>query len=427
VTGNGWIFPILKASATITLPNNISDESISLDGYTGPTDAKDKSFISEVKDGKIYFKTTKTLDNYGGLTIVVGWPKGFVKEPTIQKKILWFLLDNFSILIALLGLIVIIAYYFIAWFKVGKDPRAGTIIPQYDPPTGMTPAEMRYITKMKFDQKIFVSQIIAMAIKGFFTINQDKKSYSIIKKNTNKLNPSAVETEIFNTFFPPNSNNSEFNLKNTNYEDVQSARQTLKKHLEHENSTKKYFKSNSKYFLIGLIITIFTVVAGIAIQPEKFSAVFIIYLIIILVNSIFYRLLKVPTASGRGVLDHIQGFKWFLSVTEKDRLNFHNPPQKTPELFEKYLPHALALGVEQKWAEQFTEVFNKLEATGNTYNPVWYIGPSLMHNNLSGFTSSLSSSFSGAISSAATPPGSSSGFGGGSSGGGGGGGGGGGW
>ncbi|PIU52758.1 MAG: hypothetical protein COS90_09730 [Deltaproteobacteria bacterium CG07_land_8_20_14_0_80_60_11] len=143
-------------------------------------------------------------------------------------------------------------------------------------------------------------------------------------------------------------------------------------------------------------------------------------------NALFYHLLKAPTLSGRKIMDQIEGFKLYLSVAEKERLNLLNPPEKTPALFEKYLPYALALDVENAWSEQFAEVLNR--AGAQPYSPTWYAGSSWDSSHTSRFTDSLGSSFAGAISSSSTPPGSSSGSGGGgSSGGGGGGGGGSGW
>ena len=109
-------------------------------------------------------------------------------------------------------------------------------------------------------------------------------------------------------------------------------------------------------------------------------------------------------------------------------MNLRNPPEKTPQLFEMYLPYALAMGVEQHWSERFTSVFAELAVKENTsYQPAWYNGD---WNNfdMGTTTSILSSDLSSAISSSVTPPGSSSGGGGGGfSGGGGSGGGGGGW
>jgi uncharacterized membrane protein len=149
-------------------------------------------------------------------------------------------------------------------------------------------------------------------------------------------------------------------------------------------------------------------------------------LMLLAVNITFGVLMKAYTPDGRKLADEIEGFKLFLSVTEKDRLAFHNPPDKTPELFEKMLPFALALGVEHKWAEQFAEVFERFKQQGKEYAPIWYHG-SLAHFTPTAFASDIGNTFSGVVASSSTPPGSGSGFGGGGVGGGGGGGGGGGW
>ena len=152
---------------------------------------------------------------------------------------------------------------------------------------------------------------------------------------------------------------------------------------------------------------------------------------IFILNAVFYFLLKKPTLEGRKLLDKTEGFKKYLEVAEQEDLNLKFPPKKTPKLFEAYLPYALALDVENEWAEQFTNVFNT-QGENNDYAPTWYSGNNWNNNNLSSFTNSVGSSLNSAISSSSKAPSSSSGSssfggGGGSSGGGGGGGGGGGW
>jgi uncharacterized membrane protein YgcG len=175
-------------------------------------------------------------------------------------------------------------------------------------------------------------------------------------------------------------------------------------------------------FAIGELfgIAVFVSTAGVALLP--FIALFV------LTNLLFYRLLKAPTSAGRRVMDKIEGFKMYLSIAEKDRLNRVYESTITPELFEQYLPYALALDVEQAWAERFSDYLKKAGMEGQTYQPRWYSGIAWSSLGASGFVSRLGGSVSGAISSASHAPGSSSGSGGGgSSGGGGGGGGGGGW
>jgi len=153
-------------------------------------------------------------------------------------------------------------------------------------------------------------------------------------------------------------------------------------------------------------------------------------IVIAAVNIVFFHLLKAPTLLGRRMLDKIEGFKMFLAATETDRLQRMYPAGRTPELYEKFLPFAFALGVEQQWAEQFNDVLSaaaRPDGSGG-YHPRWYSGSGWDNSRMGSFAGSMGSALSSAISSSSTAPGSSSGGGGGgSSGGGGGGGGGGAW
>jgi uncharacterized membrane protein YgcG len=149
---------------------------------------------------------------------------------------------------------------------------------------------------------------------------------------------------------------------------------------------------------------------------------------------VFYHLLKAPTLLGSKILDQIDGFKMFLNTAEKDRLEVLNPPQVTPEVFEKFLPYAIALDCENQWSKKFEAQAAAAAAAGDTrygystYSPIWYSGGNFGSFNSGAFAAGLGASLAASAASAATAPGSSSGSGGGGfSGGGGGGGGGGGW
>jgi uncharacterized membrane protein len=149
---------------------------------------------------------------------------------------------------------------------------------------------------------------------------------------------------------------------------------------------------------------------------------------------IFYFLLKAPTLLGAKIRDQIDGFKMFLNTAEKDRLEMLNPPQVTPEVFEKFLPYAIALDCENQWSKKFEAEAAAAAAAGDTrygystYSPIWYSGGNVGSFNSGAFAAGLGASLAASAASAATAPGSSSGSGGGGfSGGGGGGGGGGGW
>jgi uncharacterized membrane protein YgcG len=136
----------------------------------------------------------------------------------------------------------------------------------------------------------------------------------------------------------------------------------------------------------------------------------------------------------------IEGFKMYLSVAEENQLKFHNPPEMTSAIYEKFLPYAIVFGVDGIWGKRFRD---KLQETIGSAEPYVYV-PNYFDNNFANsFTNTLnettvvpassfsssSSSSSGSSSSSSYSGGSDSSgsSGGGSSGGGGGGGGGGGW
>ena len=141
-----------------------------------------------------------------------------------------------------------------------------------------------------------------------------------------------------------------------------------------------------------------------------------------------FRWMYAPTPEGRAVMDRIAGFKQYLGITEEHRLDTLHPPEKTPDLFEKYLPHAIALEVENRWADKFAGVLAAAAAAGTAaHTATWYSGSGNVWDDPRGFADTVGSSLDSTVSSAATSPSSGGSSGGGSSGGGGGGGGGGGW
>jgi len=501
VTGNGWEFPIEKASATIRLPGEARSHIIGMDGYTGLQGSKGKDCTGSLDpEGVTDFSTTRVLGPLEGLTVVVSWGKGFVVEPDTITKIQYFLSDNKNLLLIFFGFIAIIMYYLLVWAKFGRDPAPGVIVTRYTPPDNMSPSVMGFITRMGYDDTLFTSAIIHMAVKGRIKIIENDGEYTLQKKEGSSVSLTPDEAAIFHTLL---GSSDEIALKQANHHKIRSAIDGLKKYLT-LNFEKRYFITNFRYFITGLVLTIVLLFlsgvsaslskgtlpvflficvwlslwslgvialasavikswkgipqsrggkkilkAGSALSLNLFALPFfagelfglgilwyttspstiIVMILLVGINSLFYHLLKSPTRAGRTLLDTIEGFKVFLVATEKDRLNMLNPPEKTPELFEKYLPYALALDIEQQWAEQFSDILSATAAgEAEAYSPAWYSGAALTSVTTGVFASSLSGTFSSAISSSSTAPGSSSGSGGGgSSGGGGGGGGGGGW
>jgi hypothetical protein len=427
VTGDGWDFPIDSATATVSFEFEIDGDSLAVDGYTGPYGGNGNALIASTDySGKANFETTEPLALREGLTIVVSWPKGYVDEPGKLQKTMWLLSDNLNLLIALAGLIAMLSYYVPVWQAHGKDPAPGVVFTRYTPPDGFSPASLRYIDRMSYDDTAMTAAVVSLAVKGYLRINDEDDEHTLIRIDPGKqpATLAAGERELHDGLF---AEGNEVVLDNKNHELLGRARSAHKKSLRRDYANR-YFKTNGALNLPPLLIGI--IASALALNVASGPTVFVIAGIVAMVVTliVFAIIMKKPTGLGRNLLDEMSGFREYLDIAEKDEMNLRNPPEKTPQLFERYLPFALAMGVEQQWAERFAQVFAGLSAQGSrSYHPAWYNG-SWDNFNMSSNTAGLSSGLGSAISSSVTPPGSSSGSGGGGfSGGGGGGGGGGGW
>jgi len=497
VTGNGWDFLIEKVTATVNLPAPVSGDDLRLYGYTGYSGFKGGNYqYSILSSDKVFFQTTSVLNPREGLTIVVQLPNGLVYQPTQSDKLRYFFQDNIQSVIGLIGILALIFYYLIIWWRVGKDPARGLIIPLYEPPHHLSAAAIRFISRMGYDNKIFTTAIVSLAVKGYLRIEEDGKDYRLVKVNGSQKPLLNDEQAVLDKLgFSQKGNKQILKLEQKNHSILQGAIKALKNSLKNSYE-KNYFITNKKFFFIGIAASLFILIISIIGGSEEQifiliwvslwsigvafllltvfrtwkgvlskgrgkvtalgSAIFItlfsipfvlgqilgfyflaelssplmilIIAVIVLVNIIFYHLLKAPTLLGRKIMDKIDGFKMYLGTAERDRIYSIKEPDKSPELFESFLPFAIALGVENKWAEKFSDVLSSIDTESSAYKPGWYSGTVWSTLGAAGFASSLSGSFSSTISSSSTAPGSSSGGGGGgSSGGGGGGGGGGGW
>jgi len=427
VTGNNWAFPIDKATATIRLEFDAPRDLILVEGYTGRLGSTAQDYGRFMDDsGDVHFEANKPLPAAHGLTVVVGWPKGFVEEPTLINRVGWLLSDNRNLLAALAGFLLLLLYYIPIWRKHGKDPQEGVVVTRYDPPKGFSPASLRYIRQMYYDDKVMTAAIVNLAVKGYLEIKKKGKTHSLHKLDTGTLKPAMApgEQELYSAIF---TEDKVVTLKDFNHKVLGKARS------EHSDSLKAdykdhYFKTNGLLNIPAILIVILSTI--IALNVGNGPTPFVIGTIILsfVTMAFFAIIMKRPTIRGRKLLDEMLGFKDFLEIAEKDELNLRNPPAKTPELFEVMLPYALALGVDQEWSERFAKVLAAIRnPDGSSYSPSWYNGR-FNSSNLSKATNGLTSGLSSAVGSSVSPPGSSSGGGGGgSSGGGGGGGGGGGW
>ena len=433
--GTGWAFAIDNASVDVQLPAPVPIAQMSVEGYTGYQGARESDYRAELTaPGHAHFEATRAFAPREGMTIVVTFPKGLIPEPTSTQQLRWFLRDNRGALVGLLGWFAMLAYCVYEWRRVGRDPNPGIIIPRYEPPADHSPAGLRYVKRMGYDMRCFSCDVLSLAVSGCLHIEREKR----LLKDQWELARDAQAPDAAAAALLPSQRalldklftggRQRLVLKDSNASEISTARNAhvaALKAAAGDRFFKLNFGSQTRAFLLGAasIGLAFFVARGTSLVALiVFSVAMLVTLIV------FSRLVRAPTKVGRALLDEIEGLKLYLSVAERDELaSMKGPGSPAPldaKRYERLLPYAVALEVEEAWTAKFTVAVGAAAAAAAAAGITWYRGGNI--GNLGDLSSAVGSSLTSTIASSATPPGSSSGSGGGGSSGGGGGGGGGG-
>src|SRR3989344_213833 len=412
-TGNNWPVEIKQASSKVILPAGVNENQIKAQCFAG-TYGSTVNCPFTTNSSEIYFSYSSGLSIGEGVTIVVGFSKGVVTPLTFWGNILEKIIDN---LIVIVPIITLFAMFYV-WYKKGRDPKGtGTIITQFDAPDGLTPAEVGTIIDEKVKTKDISAEIINLAVKGYIRVIRDEKesifssvNYRLIKIKDISNSENEIEQKFFRRLF---GSKSEVNLKELKNK-FQARLKVTKVTTDeiYEGLIKKGYiaKNPDKIRKIYLLVGIFIVIIPLIFFSGVLNLIGIISIALSgVIVAIFSFIMPSRTIKGVKAWECILGLKEYLSVAEKDRINFHNAPEKNPKHFEKLLPFAMVLGVEKEWAKQFEEIYNE--------NPSWYNDSNRSNfnsinfvNNLNHFSSSANSTFSSVLSSASSGV---SGFGGG--------------
>lgn len=429
--GTGWVFPILAGDVTVRLPQAVSTDALRLDAYTGPQGAQGRDARAELPaPGVVRWTLTRPLGPYEGLTIALGFPKGLVPEPSDAQRLWWLLQDNRGVLIALAGLATLLTYCTRRWRRVGRDPRAGTIIARYEPPAGRSPAELRYLCRGgRYDTRCLTADLLTGAVAGLVALEREDRllrrdlwRISRLRENGPKEGY-ATARSLLRDLLPEIGAELAFEQKN-----APRLQRAQRNHIANLRARLdgSHFNRNAKDVGVAIFITFATGMLSLVLSGGGGIPLILAVCAAMAVCSIvFARLIKAPTVAGRKLIDEAEGLKLYLRVAERDELRRLGGPGDPPVLdaarYEALLPFAIALDVEEAWTRHFTAAAGAA-AVASATGLAWYRG----QGDIGSIAQSLGSSLSSSIASASSPPGSSSGGGGGGSSGGGGGGGGGG-
>ncbi len=430
VTGSSWTMPIDKAHARVVLPGGVRPTQTAV--YTGVAGATATDATIQTSGNEVDFTLTRGLAPYEGMTIGVGWPPGHIAtRPSLARQrvaqvVFWS---------PLVVPFIVFVLAFRAWQKRGRDPEEGSYVVRYEPVEGTSPAELGTLVDHVAQMRDITATLVDLAVRGFIRIEEINESrflglgsstdyiIHIIRPRSEwmTLKPHELRyLEGLSEAAPSDAYQVKVSeLTNRFYKALPKIRAAIYDSLvEREYYVHRPDQVKARWGALAVLcgfagvgLAIFTTArAWLFFSPAALVVAGVTSAIILFV---FSRIMPARTVPGARAREAALGFKEFLERVETDR---YRKMITSPDLFERFLPFAMAFGVEEKWAKAFEDIYRD--------PPSWYTGRSTMHFSPGAFASSMSEMSSAASSSMSSSPSSSGSGGGGSSGGGSGGGGG---
>src|SRR5579859_416513 len=402
VTGDEWDVPIASASANITLP--VGATGIRTNVFTGAYRSTGKQAEADVVGNGVEVHTTAPLGYHEGMTIAVAFDKGLVHEPTFVDRTVLFLRSNWPLIVP------IFAFFgmFWLWWTRGRDPRLRPIAAQYQPPDQLTPSEVGTLVDNSVDMRDITAAIVDLAVRGYITIEEKDQSsmlgllhnkdyaFHLKKSSPDWASLRPHEQELLNGLFSSGpaagATVTLADLHNQFYQYIPSIKNYVFQSLVGNGYYKRRPDSvRTGYIAAGVVVGFLgiwgamPVATFLGMAPLPFIIAGVLTAVII---CIFGWFMPARTATGARALEGVLGFEDFLAHVESDRFN---RMVKTPEMFEKFLPFAMALGVERNWSKAFQNIYTQPPSwyQGGGFGPNFY--PYMFVNSLNTMSSSASS------------------------------------
>jgi uncharacterized membrane protein YgcG len=371
VTGNDWPVPVDHASAFVALPAAAAG-SLQAQAFTGVYGSVEHDATAEVNGADVTSETNNPLPMRGGLTIDIFIPKGILKKPSPLTLMLWFLGSNPIVFLPFVTLVVM----FLLWWYKGRDPDPGiSVAPMYEPPAGLTPAEAGALLEDQVHPRDITSTLVDLAVRGYVKIEEvDDKGlifhhkdyiFHLLKPQPQWSGLAAHERVMLENVFTGGDETRLSSLKNRFYtaipvirQDIMAALRNKKMYMLDPDSANGFSIAAGIFLVIGLIAL---QVLGWANFVTSIGLLLVSGAVSALIWWLFARKMTAKSTNGARTWIAVLGFQEFMNRVDADRLK-----RMPPGTFEKFLPYAMALGVEHHWAQAFVGIVKD--------PPGWYVG-----------------------------------------------------
>jgi uncharacterized membrane protein YgcG len=373
VTGNDWPVPVDHVTATVHFPAAASG-SLRAQAFTGVYGSTERDATAKVDGSNVEFETTNPLPMRGGMTLDVYIPKGILRAPSGLTKFFWFIGGNPAVFLPLVTLIVM----FGLWWFAGRDPDPGqSVAPMYEPPPGISPAEAGTLLDDRIHPRDITSTIVDLAVRGFIKIEEvDDKGlvfhhkdyiFHLLQKRQDWRGLAPHEQVMLENIFLEDVPDTRLSsLKNRFYTAIPVVRTDIMSALKQKGIYTLDPESANAYSIGAAVCILIPFAILQYLRWADFFSSMPVLIVCALISAIiwwlFARVMTAKTLKGARTHVAVLGFQEFMNRVDADRLKV-----MPPTTFEKFLPYAMALGVEHHWAQAFAGIIKD--------PPSWYVAP----------------------------------------------------
>ncbi len=373
VTGNDWPVPIDGAMSIISFPPGPGG-NLRAQAFTGLYGSQSQDATVVVNGNVVKVESSGPLSMREGLTADVYISKGILTEPSKLTFALWFLRSNISVLLPLWALIVM----FVFWWTKGRDPKADiSVAPMYEPPKEMTPAEVGALLEDSVHPRDITATLVDLAVKGYLKIEETESkallfshrdyTFHSLKAEGEWKSLEAHEQVMLNHLFPAGETQIRLSeLRNKFYVAIPSIKSAILAELKSKGMYSVDPDSAHAYVLAGVVLTALPFVILQLLSwgsiLDSMGLLFAAGIIALIIVVLFARIMPAKSLKGVRTKVEILGLQEFITRVDADRLR-----RMPPDTFEKILPYAMALGIENRWGKAFQGIVQN--------PPTWYVGP----------------------------------------------------
>ena len=397
VTGNDWPVQIEQAAATIYFPAEASGKlkAQAFEGIYGSSQHASASVMAS----SATVESRDALPMRGGLTADIYIEKGVLHQPSALARFFRFVRSNPALTLPLWAFAVM----FPMWWMKGRDPDPGmSVAPMYEPPEKMGPAEVGTLIDGSVDPRDITSVLVDMAVRGYVKIVETQhkgflsstKDYEfhLLKDQGDWKGLTDYERAMLQQVFAGGQVTLLSNLTNHFYTALPMIKTEIMSALKAKGMYTVDPDSAAGYLGLGFLIVALPYAAlqvmGVADFLSSIPMAIGCGLIAVGIILIIGKQLTATSLKGARTQVQIKGFQEFMNRVDADRLK-----RMPPDTFEKFLPYAMALGVEHRWAKAFEGIIQNPPTWYQGYGPSPSFSTFYFVNSLGSMATTASSTF----------------------------------